>query len=97
MTPITGADVERFYSSLGEQQTQGRTLEQLRGPINNFLQQQQSVETRAALITELSDSLNVRVERLLEPPRMAIARAPTDPIKGTSSAIVEIIEFSDFQ
>ncbi|MEE2609184.1 MAG: hypothetical protein VX992_00690 [Acidobacteriota bacterium] len=97
LTPITDADVERFYNNLGEQQTQGRTLEQLREPINNFLQQQQSVEVRATLIAELSDSLNVRVERLLEPPRMAIARAPTDPIKGTSSAIVEIIEFSDFQ
>ena len=97
VTPITDTDVERFYSSLGEQQTQGRTLEQLRRPINNFLQQQQSVEARATLIAELSDSLDVRAERLLEPPRMAIARAPTDPIKGTSGAIVEIIEFSDFQ
>ena len=95
--PGTNTDVEQFYSSLGSQQAQGRTLEQLRTPIQNFLQQQRPGLARIALISELSSSLDVPIERLLEPPRQEIAIAPTDPIKGPASATVEIVEFSDFQ
>ncbi len=96
-SPVTDADVEQFYNSLGSQQAQGRTLEQLRVPIQNFLQQQQPVQARAALVAELSASLDLPIENLLEPPRQNVSVAPTDPIKGTSEASVEIIEFSDFQ
>ena len=96
-SPVTDADVEQFYNSLGSQQAQGRTLEQLRVPIQNFLQQQQPAQARAALVAELSASLDLPIENLLEPPRQNVSVAPTDPIKGTSEASVEIIEFSDFQ
>jgi len=97
ITPVSDADVEQFYNSLGSGQTQGRPLEQLRVPIQNFLQQQRPAQARAALVAELSASLNLPVENLLDPPRQNVSVAPTDPIKGTSEASVEIIEFSDFQ
>ncbi len=96
-SPVTDADVEQFYNSLGSQQAQGRTLEQLRVPIQTFLQQQRPAQARAALVAELSASLDLPIENLLEPPRQHVSVAPTDPIKGTSEASVEIIEFSDFQ
>ncbi|MDP6605788.1 MAG: hypothetical protein QF664_05970, partial [Dehalococcoidia bacterium] len=95
LSPVTDADVEQFYNSLGSGQTQGRTLEQLRVPIQNFLQQQRPAQARAELVAELSASLNLPVENLLDPPRQNVSVAPTDPIKGTSEASVEIIEFSD--
>ena len=97
MTPVTDADIEQFYNSLGSQQVQGRTLDQLRVPIQNFLQEQRPTAARAALVAELSTSLDLPIESLLEPPRQAVNVAATDPIKGTSEASVEIIEFSDFQ
>ena len=82
MQPVTDADVEQFYDSLGSQQAQGRTLEQLRVPIQNFLQQQRPAQARAALVAELSASLDLPIENLLEPPRQNVSVAPTDPIQG---------------
>ena len=97
LQPVTDADIEQFFNGLGDQQAQGRTLDQLRVPIQNFLEQQRPAQARTDLVAELTASLSLPVENFLEPPRQTVRVAPTDPIKGTSEASVEIIEFSDFQ
>ena len=51
---------------------------------------------RAQLVDELRDKAgNVRV--LLEPPRVEVAVAATDPAKGPETAPVTIVEYSDYQ
>ena len=94
--PITDAEIEATHTRLSSQM-QGRSLDEMREPIRNFLQQQRPIEARAALVDELEARLDLPVRISLDPPRQQVAVAPTDPVKGPASASVEIIEFSDFQ
>ena len=94
--PITDADIEAMYNGLGAQ-TQGRSLDQLREPVRNFLQQQRPAKARAQYVEELKNRSDSPIRILLDPPRQEITVAVTDPVKGPASASVEIIEFSDFQ
>jgi protein-disulfide isomerase len=93
--PVTDADVQQFYEA-NKDRAQGRTLDQLRGPIQEFLAEQRKQQARAQLIDDLKHtSGGLRV--LLDPPRVAVAVAPTDPVKGPASAPITIVEFSDYQ
>lgn len=92
---VSEADVRQFFDE-NKERAQGRTLEQLRQPILDFLQSQRQEQARAALVDELRGKAgNVRV--MLDSPRVEVAVAPDDPVRGGATAAVTLVEFSDYQ
>ena len=92
---VSEADVRQFFDE-NKERAQGRTLEQLRQPILDFLQSQHQEQARAALVDELRGKAgNVRV--MLDSPRVEVAVAPDDPVRGGATAAVTLVEFSDYQ
>ena len=95
LQPVTDADVQRFYDE-NKERTQGRTLEQLRQPILEFLGSQRQQQARAKLVDDLrTKASDVRV--MLEPPRVEVTLAATDASRGPDTAPVTIVEYSDYQ
>jgi hypothetical protein len=93
--PATEADIRTFYEE-NKERAQGRSFEDLRKPIEDFLASQRTAQARAQLVDELRTRAgNVRV--LLEPPRVEVAIASTDPTFGPDAAPVTIVEYSDYQ
>ena len=94
--PVTDADVQAFFEQ-NKDRTQGRTIDQLRGPIQQFLQNQREGQARAQLVDDLKKKSGGDVRVMLEPPRQTIELALHDPALGPTSAPVTIVEFSDYQ
>jgi protein-disulfide isomerase len=95
LQPVTDADVERFYDE-NKERTQGRTLDQLRQPILEFLGSQRQQQARAKLVDDLRNKAgDVRV--MLEPPRVEVTLAANDASLGPAAAPVTIVEYSDYQ
>jgi hypothetical protein len=95
LQPVTDADVQQFFEA-NKDRTQGRTLEQLQGPMREFLTNQRHQQARAQLVEDLKKkSKGVRV--LLDPPRQTITVAADDPYVGPATAAVTIVEYSDYQ
>jgi protein-disulfide isomerase len=95
MVPVTEAEIVQFFEA-NRDRAQGRTLEQLRGQIKDFLDSQRTLQARAQLVTELkAKSAGVKV--MLDPPRYTVATAAIDPVRGPASAPITIVEFSDYQ
>lgn len=92
---VTDADVQQFFEA-NKDRAQGRTLEQLRQPIEEFLGSQRRQQARAQLVDELK-AKGSGVKVLLDPPRVALDIAATDPVKGPANAPITIVEYSDFQ
>jgi hypothetical protein len=93
--PVSEAEILQFYEQ-NKDRAQGRTLDQLRGQIKDFLESQRKGQARAQLIAELKTKGNdVRV--LLDPPRYTVAVEDHDPIRGEATAPVTLVEFSDYQ
>ena len=93
VTPVTEADVSAWYRG-NPQRVQGATLDQVRAPITQLLQQERSVAARDTYLDTLKAKTTVRL--MLEPPRLAVS-AGKSPSKGGANAQVEVIEFADFQ
>lgn len=92
---VSETDIRQFYEE-NKERAQGRTLEELRQPIMDFLQSQRGAQARAALVDELRGKAgDVRV--LLDPPRVEVAVAADDPVRGGPTAVVTLVEFSDYQ
>lgn len=95
MQPVTDADVQAFFEQ-NKDRAQGRTLDQLRTPITDFLKGQRMLQAKAQLVDDLKlKSADLKV--LLEAPRYAVALASHDPIRGESAAPITLVEFSDYQ
>lgn len=95
LQPVADAEVQAFYAE-NKERAQGRTLEQLRQPILEFLGSQRQQQARARLVDDLrAKAGDVRV--LLEPPRVEVALAANDPSRGPASAPVTVVEYSDYQ
>jgi protein-disulfide isomerase len=94
ITEVSDSDVVQFFEA-NKDSARGRTLEQLREPIRQYLAEQRKQQARAKLTGELSNGAHVRVT--LDPPRQDVAIAASDPVRGPSAAPVTIIEYSDFQ
>ena len=93
--PVTDADVAAFYkTNLNEMK--GQPFETMAPLITRYLQEQARVKARGELVAELKKS-GPGVRLLLEPPRREVAVESSDPARGSASAAVTIIEFSDFQ
>jgi hypothetical protein len=91
---VTDADIDAFYRQ-NISRMQGKSLDEVRGLVRSFLEQQQQQAARAAFVSELRNAAAVRVA--LEPPRQKIDVAATDPSRGGASAAVVLVEYSDYQ
>jgi hypothetical protein len=94
-TPVGDADIKQFFDQ-NQDRTQGRTFDQLRPMIKEFLDSQRKVQARVQLVDELKKKSG-GVRMLLEPPRQSVEVAAADPVRGDASAAVTIVEFSDYQ
>lgn len=92
--PVTDEDVKTYFDT-NQARMQGRTLEQIAPQIKNFLASQRESEARNALLTEVRATSKVKM--VLDAPRVEVAVAANDPIKGPADAKVTIVEFSEFQ
>jgi L-arabinose isomerase len=93
--PVTDTDVNAFYEA-NKSRMQGKPLEEMRGAIRAFLEQQQTANARQELVTELRKA-GPAIRTLLEPPRQVVEIAAHDPVRGGAKAPVTIVEFSDYQ
>jgi protein-disulfide isomerase len=93
--PPTDADIQQFFEE-NKDRAPGRTLEQLKGPIGDFLASQRKQQARAQLVDELMKK-GAAVKVSLDPPRRDVELAAHDPVRGPASAPITIIEFSDYQ
>jgi hypothetical protein len=94
--PVSDVEIQQFYDA-NKERAQGRTFEQLRGPITDFLRNQREQQARAQLIDELRKKRTRDVRVLLEPPRTEVKLESHDASLGSTSASVTIVEFSDYQ
>lgn len=93
--PVSDAEVQAFFDQ-NRERAPGRTIDELRKPILDFLQGQRRQQAKAQLVDDLrTASSSVRV--MLEPPRYTVELAAHDPIRGESTAPVTLVEFSDYQ
>jgi SurA N-terminal domain len=95
LLPVTEAEIQQFYEQ-NKDRAQGRTLEQLRGPVKDFLEGQRRLQARAGLVDDLrAKESGLRV--MLDPPRYTVELADHDPARGAATAPVTLVEFSDYQ
>jgi hypothetical protein len=94
--PVTDAEIAQFYDQ-NKQRAQGRTIEDLRVQIKDFLEAQRKQQARAQLVEELKAKSGGGVKVMLDPPRYTVAIAEHDPIRGDATAPVTLVEFSDYQ
>ena len=95
-TAVSEAEIAQFYEQ-NKERAQGRTLEQLRPQIKDFLEAQRRLQARAQLVEDLKSKTAGGVKVLLEPPRYTVAVNDTDPVRGDANAPVTLVEFSDYQ
>jgi protein-disulfide isomerase len=88
----TANEIEGFY--WGQRDKFRDPLDQVRDQVAQALQRAKTQEGRQALLQQLRQQAAVRM--LLEPPRLAVAIGNA-PRKGSPSAPVTIVEFSDYQ
>jgi hypothetical protein len=95
ITPVNDTEIKQFFDQ-NQDRAQGRSLDQLRPVIREFLDSQRKLQARAQIVEELKKkSGGVRV--LLEPPRQSVDVAAADPVRGDATAPITIVEFSDYQ
>jgi hypothetical protein len=94
--PVTDAEVAQFYEQ-NKDRAGGRTLDDLRPQIKDFLDAQRKLQARAQLVEELKSASGGGVKVLLDPPRHTVAVLDHDPIRGEATAPVTLVEFSDYQ
>ena len=94
--PVTEAEITQFYEQ-NRQRAQGRTLDDLRPQIKDFLEAQRKQQARAQLVADLKSKSEGGVRVLLDPPRYTVAVEDHDPIRGEATAPVTLVEFSDYQ
>jgi hypothetical protein len=92
---VSDADVDAFYQQ-NAGRMQGKRLDEIRGAIRTFLEQQQEAAARAALVADLRKA-GPPVRVALDPPRQKVDVAATDPSRGSPNAGVVLVEYSDYQ
>ena len=94
VAPPSDAEISAWYQA-NQARVQGRSLEEVRQPIRNFLTQERMQAARTRYIDDLRSKTPVRV--MLEPPRQKVAMAANSPARGPADAAIQIVEFSDFE
>jgi protein-disulfide isomerase len=95
MPPVTDGQVAAFFAQ-NQAQMQGRSLEQMVPAIRQYLQDQQRQAAFQAMVAELRKA-GPAVSVVLDAPRYTVDVAADDPVLGTATAPVTLVEFSDFQ
>jgi protein-disulfide isomerase len=90
---VSETDIASWYQA-NQNRVQGASLDQVRQPIKSYLTQERMGVVRDQYLDTLRAKTQVRT--MLEPPRQKVASA-NSPAKGSTSAPIEMIEFSDFQ
>jgi hypothetical protein len=93
---VTDAEVAAFYEQ-NKESAGGRTLDDLRAQIKDFLESQRKLQLRAQLVEELKNAGNANVKVMLDPPRYNVAVLEHDPVRGEATAPVTLVEFSDYE
>ena len=88
------AEISAWFQA-NQARVQGRSLEDVRQPIRNFLTQERMQAVRTKYIEDLRSKTTVRV--MLDPPRQKVAMAANSPVRGPADAPIQIVEFSDFE
>lgn len=91
---VTDTEIDAFYTE-NQARMGGRTLDQMKDQIRDFLHARNADQARQQYINRLKEKAAVRVS--LEPPRVTVTVADNDPAKGPAAAPVEIVTFSEFQ
>jgi len=94
ITPVTDADIVAFWEANKEQRP-GRTLDELRGSIEQLLIDQRSAERRNQWLIELEE--RAALDFRLDPPRFPVVVPEGTAVVGKEDAPVTIVEFGDFQ
>lgn len=89
---VTAKEVEDFYNA--NRARMRRPLEEMRGQIQQYLQQNKLNDARRAYLKDLRAQAQVKV--YLKPPVIEVSAAEA-PVKGPADAPITIVEFSDFQ
>ncbi len=92
---VTDADVVTFFEQ-NQGQMQGRPLADVGSSIRRYLDDQQRSSARQAVIAELRKA-GPPISLLIDPPRQQVNIGPDDASDGPASAVVTIVEYSDFQ
>ena len=92
---VADQQIQELYEQSREK-TQGVSFEQLRPAIVAYLERQAPAAARGRYMQDLRKAATDVAIRL-NPPRLAIGVLPDDPVSGSASARIEIVEFSDFQ
>jgi hypothetical protein len=88
LQPVTDADIQEFYD-INKDRAQGRTVDQLKGPIRDFLVGNRRAQAKAQLVDNLKQKSTLRV--MLQPPRQHVELASHDPAVGPPNAAVTIV------
>lgn len=96
VTEPTPPEVQQFFEA-NKDRAPGRTFDELKGPIAEFLKSQRQQQARAQLVNELKAKSGTVVKVALDPPRKELTVAAHDPVRGPASAPITIIEYSDYQ
>ena len=91
---VSDEQIEAFFNQ-NKARMGGRSLEQMRTQIGNYLLSENRRQARVSYIDGLRSKQDITVA--LDPPRTEIAIASNDPRLGPDTAKVRIVEFSDFQ
>jgi len=93
--PVSDEDIALLFGQ-NQNSFAGRTLEQMRPEIRMFLEQQRPTQALHAYMDELRvAAADVRIE--LEPPRTPVLVDASDATFGPDDAVIELVEYSDFQ
>lgn len=92
---VTEAGIRQFYDQ-NRDRFSGRSFDEMKPAITNYLAQQRPVLARRSFIDDLKKA-SPDIAIVLDPPRRSIPVGPSDPVTGPPSAPVEIVEYSDFQ
>jgi len=93
--PVTDSDVAAYYAA-NRNQTEGRSLEEMRPILREFLEERTETIARAELIADLRRAEPV-LRVMLDAPRQPIELSSDDPFDGPADAPVTLVEFADFQ
>lgn len=93
--PVSDADVSAFFKA-NAQQMRGRPFEEMAPSIRAFLEERQADVARDAVVADLRKA-GTPVKLQLEPPRVQVAVTSQDPVRGPGTALVTLVEFSDYQ
>jgi len=93
--PVSDADAQAFYDKYKDRMT--GSFDQLKPKIIGYLHDQQLREAETAYAEQLHKSANIQV--YLKPPTPPVFAISTEnrPSRGSASAPVTIVEFTDFQ